>query len=391
MHGKDIAGYGYLCEQYTTCHINYYMGNYFDGGNIKSTLDPADQSLVFHDTKSIAHAVIDYTNEYHGKIKQAKHVGYEINYGVVDVTSKKSPADVVVEVEDFGWLGVSLKYGMAKRESNRIKVYAPPPLTLAKQIDAFFFNLFGQSSGIVSKIEALTDDKMIDAHDLVVKNQKLLTSVFGYAPLKLNKARLSTLRKIIRGEIEYPDPQLIQEFYEALRASSSSSNKAMANEFADVISYLFDCIAAFNEKEKATELMRILTNIPAPGDPEYLPTILVYARHSGDGFPPSVGIFDYAKDFDAYLATETVSINKKPNRCCFQLGPVTIEVNCRAGSRHEGAVNITLDKKILTNVRFQKLSNRKEDQDEPDRDGQAQGQVEGVSSIPGGLGRKGEE
>jgi hypothetical protein len=381
MRGNTIANRGYLCEEFVTENINLMCAWEYKKQEITNyDLSDEQKFKIWFDSKVIANVIVDYVKPL-GVIREALHIGNKQAKGVKEITGLESPADVLLKFDD-SWFGISLKYGASSR---RVKVYAPPFLKFAENLDTVYREVYDQNSNLPHKIEMLIDDKMDDAEVIIEQNQDLLQPIFGKEVLSLNKPQRSTIRKIGRGEIIHPDPQAVQDFYVTLRKAASGSNVDMADEYWGT---MYQIMADDHGKD----LFRTVTNIPKPNTDTYLPTVIVDATINAAA-DPTVKIYDYVTDIDNYLSmlTEPIPLNKKPNRCCFKFGPANIEVNGRAGSRSEGAVNITLDKKILTNVRFQEIPNRKEDQGESDRHGQTQGQVEGVPTIPGGPRREGQE
>jgi len=376
MRGTVIAKRGFLCEEFVTYNVNRLCSWNFDESEpITTDLDEQYCFKTWSDATVVADVLVDFVKPF-GIVKEAHCMGRKQKKGVKELTGKESPADIVLAFDNT-WFGISLKYGAPNR---RVKVFTSHPVTLAQKLDEIYKDAYGVSSGLPQKIATLIDDKIDDADAFVARNQPLIKSIFGEELESLNSDQRSTIRKIKRGEIEHPEREVITEFYKVLLKSSSGSNSEMADEFYTIVSQLPD---------HQHRVFRVLTNIPEPNDPNVLSTVMFDAEIQPDT-TANIKVYDYMNDVNNYLEMfdTPIPLNKKQGRCCFQFGAANIEVNGRAGSRSEGGVNVTLEKKILTNVRFQKISNGKEDQGEPDRDRRSQDQAKGISSIPGGPGRQ---
>lgn len=341
-------------EHFITHWTNCYVTGVYN-------VNPESPNIDFEETQKL------YDDSHYAALSLAKHV--EVNYGKIDkatftgevdgarkLTGKNTSADIILDVRDYGQLGISHKY-TKKGNPRRLKIFAPTPFSFAKRIDLWTYGALFEMGTMEERIRQLTDDKMSQAETIAWVYDETIKELFGEVSGPLKKKQLSHLRKIIRGEIEYHDRDGVEKLYNILRIKSSNHNRTIAGEcFTEIVRVMEASPKSFRD-----EIFRSLANIPEPGDPAWLHTLLVNTIRTPAS--PKVDIYDIETDIDRYITSLNgeYPLNKRSGTCVFRIGALNVEINTRAGDRNSGAVNITIDKKILNGL--QNISERSKDQE----------------------------
>lgn len=409
MTGQKVAVAGTASERHITKAINYYAGQKEKGvdhdtamkrtSSYRSRMQPSkihdpehpikktisklgrpEYNRIWHDSKHAAAAIINHVQTKHGEIVGAAHTGADIMHGVEKLTGgKKSSADVLLkvrkkngEIHHVNVLGASLKYSTTSDPGSQIKIHSPSPNTFSKIVERHHEALHGKKFGIDEKIGEIHKQTEKEMGNVYTKHHDFLAHTFGINAKKetpkgsafyrpgnkegpvLNDNALSHVRRMK----EAGDPHA-NAFYTDLANTNVQHKQKVANVYHQAIKNVLTGhgkVANPNHKRISNSLFRSLVNVPERRSNTHVDTLLVNTTRkvdkTGKQNKPHITVYHAGKSVRNYLdslGNGDHHISKSDNSTTFRVGPSTVTVDTRPGSK-SGSINVNLDKKALRKV-----------------------------------------
>jgi hypothetical protein len=371
MSGQKSAYKGSASEEQFAYAVNWFANKNFEfpmsmEDKYHLSLQPGvykqqvkrdvDLNTIAKDMNGTALEVMEFIKNYHGSVLGATRCGGDILNGAIKLTGKKTSADVILDVDNNSQIGVSLKYSAPNSSvDNTIKLYTPTSSTLAKVVEDFFEEAFGEKIYVDCKVEELRTRAAEKAKELYGEWHDVLVDYFGinegrdlpgcstrayYRPdsnTPLNSGCMSYIRRLK----EAADPQAIT-FYNEL----TNINHKLKVDVTSLYWAPIDTLFAECEKSLRAQFLKKMLNLPDKNDPTYLDTLLVSTVRKPNSYA-YVEVFDTVAAVDRYLdRTDKIQVSMPVGTTTFRFGPATFTCDFRPGTR-EGGINIDINKKWL--------------------------------------------